>query len=202
MHMIKRQAEELLAPFESLLYSIPSDAVSRYIRDFGDIRFQLGKRSDASIIHDLMIGLAVERLDALPEFSRMHNLGLHYYYASNGEISANIRFKKLNERMRSSNIPTNQAVLFNHQELQPELPNMPPLANITLGYTFNSTRTSAEAVFLTMPHGDRNIWTWRLQGRSPGQITHVPAAPSPTPSEDNISRAISEMSPKQQVDGS
>lgn len=132
----------------------------------------------------------------------MHNLGLHYYYASNGEISANIRFKKLNERMRSSNIPTNQAVLFNHQELQPELPNMPPLANITLGYTFNSTRTSAEAVFLTMPHGDRNIWTWRLQGRSPGQITHVPAAPSPTPSEDNISRAISEMSPKQQVDGS
>ena len=148
----------LLAPFESLLYSIPSDAVSRYIRDFGDVRFQLGKRSDASIIHDLMIGLAVERLDALPEFSPMHNLGLHYYYVSNGEISAKIRFKKLNDRMRSSNIPTNQAVLFNHQELQPELPNMPPLANITLGYTFNSMRTSAEAVFLTMPNGDRNIW--------------------------------------------
>ena len=201
MYMLKCQAQELLFPFEELLHSIPADAVSKYIREFPNVRYQLGKRSDASIIHDLMILLAGERLDHLTEFAPRYSQGLHYYYVSNGQLSATIRFKKLNDRRRSSNIPTYQSLEFNHQDFQPILPDMPPIAKLTLGYTFNNARTSAEAVFLTMPHGDRNIWTWRLDGRSSEEIAPIPINHASSQREDDIISALRTMNVKEHFDG-
>ena len=176
-HMRKSQAMELLAPHESVLLGIPTDAIRSYTQDFASVRYRLGKRSDASIIHDLMVELAGDRLDCLDHFIHKYNQGLHYYYVSDGTLSATLRFKKLDENMRSNNIPTQQAYLFNHQDYQSELPDMPPVASLTLGYTLNPTRTSAAAVYVTMPHGNRNIWTWQLNDDSSEQIAHMPTNP-------------------------
>ena len=177
-YMLKCQARELLSPYERILFGIPADAIRLYTHvDFVPLRHRLGKRSDASVIHDLMVNLAGDRLDCLEQFTYRHSQGLHYYYVSNGKLSATLRFKKLDENMRSNNIPTQQADLFNHQEYQSELPNMPPVASLTLGYILNPTRTSATAVYVTMPHGNRNIWTWQLNDDSAGQIAHMSTYP-------------------------
>ena len=197
MHMRKSQAKRLLQSHENILYGIPTDAVMRYTRDFESVRYRLGKRSDASIIHDLMIELAADRLSCLAEFKPMYSQGLHFYYVSDGRLSATLRFKKLDDRMRSRNIPTQQAYLFNHQEPQYELPNMPPVANLTLGYTLSATRTSASSVFVIMPNGERNIWTWQLQGPSIEQIPSV----GPRPSDGNLMQALRSMKRRTQSDG-
>lgn len=197
MHMRKSQAKRLLVPFENILHGIPTGAVMEYIQDFASVRYRLGKRSDASIIHDLMLDFAANRLDCLAEFTPRHSQGLHYYLVSDGQLSATLRFKKLDDRMRSSNIPTQQTFLFNHQEPQYELPNMPPVANLTLGYTLNTTRTSASSVFIVMPDGDRNIWTWQLQGPSTDQIPSVTADSL----ESNLTQALRSMTRRQLSDG-
>ncbi len=185
-HMRKDQAMELLAPHESILFRIPTDSVRLYTQDFASVRYRLGKRSDASIIHDIMIGLASDRLSCLDQFIPRYSQGLYYYYVSDGALSATLRFKKLDENMRSRNIPTQQAVLFNHQDYQSELPHMPPVASLTLGYLLNPTRTSAAAIYVTMPDGNRNIWTWQLYDDSLAQITDLVTHPP----EDDITPTI------------
>lgn len=177
-YMLKYQAMELLGPYERILFGIPADAIRSYAHvDFAPLRHRLGKRSDASIIHDLMIDLASDRLDCLDQFTYQHSQGLHYYYVTDGTLSATLRFKKLDTNMRSNNIPTEQACLFNHQDYQGELPNMPPIASLTLGYILDPTRTSAASVYVTMPDGNRNIWTWQLNDDSSEQIPHIPTHP-------------------------
>src|ERR1051325_7384715 len=64
-----------------------------------------------------------------------------------------LRFKKLREDKKTSNVPTRQQKLFSTHK---ELPEMPPhAAYLTVGYMLNITETGIEAVLVTCQNGSQ-----------------------------------------------
>jgi hypothetical protein len=71
-----------------------------------------------------------------------------------------LRFKKLNTRKCSSNIPTLQATLYERQQLLMFEPR--PCAHLNAGYIANETWTNLE-VYITEPNGKRsNAWVMKI----------------------------------------
>jgi hypothetical protein len=86
-----------------------------------------------------------------------------------------LRFKKLKPSLRSSNIPTQQAMAFAQQG---ELENMPPAStHINAGYILNRMQTEIAAKFVTCPVGKRLEWVIDLTAVSQGEV--VPMTPQP-----------------------
>ena len=86
-----------------------------------------------------------------------------------------IRFKKLNDRLRPSNYPTCQALLFDEQM---DLPTIPSKAErITVGYKLNELRTdiSVHAVYV---QGKDVVWDYQLEQP---QTAVLPLTPQGTP---------------------
>ncbi len=68
-----------------------------------------------------------------------------------------VRFKKLNRRLRPSNILTRQQYDFSTQALLPGFPA--DATNLTFGHRLNKMGTDFEGFWLQCPRGDRNIWS-------------------------------------------
>lgn len=68
-----------------------------------------------------------------------------------------VRFKKLDRKLRPSNIPTKQQYDFSTQALLPGFP--PEATNLTFGHKLNQTGTDFEGFWLQCPRGERNLWS-------------------------------------------
>ena len=73
---------------------------------------------------------------------------------------AAIRFKKLNDELRPSNIMTNQQSDFATQQLLPGFP--PEVTNLTFGHKLNVTGTEIDGFWLLCPRGTANLWSLPL----------------------------------------
>jgi hypothetical protein len=73
---------------------------------------------------------------------------------------AAIRFKKLNDELRPSNIMTGQQSDFATQELLPGFP--PEATNLTFGHKLNLTGTEIDGFWLQCPRGTANLWSLSL----------------------------------------
>ncbi len=72
-----------------------------------------------------------------------------------------LRFKKLNARLLSCNIPTQQVASFLGQRPLRQL-TLLPCVHLNAGYLANESSTDIE-VFITKPHGSRsNAWVMRI----------------------------------------
>ncbi len=86
-----------------------------------------------------------------------------------------ISFKKLDRRLRPRNYPTQLALDFLHQQLDPPLPGLATvssLTNIVAGYTANADETDFE-VHITCPRGDRNEWELKLSGQEMPELFSI-----------------------------
>lgn len=73
---------------------------------------------------------------------------------------AAIRFKKIGDDYRSSNIKTRHQELYS---LQVELPNLPPMAaRLTVGYQLEELQTEIKDIQVTHPKGDDLLWHYTL----------------------------------------
>ena len=73
---------------------------------------------------------------------------------------AAIRFKKLNDDLRPSNIMTNQQSDFATQQLLAGFP--PEATNLTFGHKLNVTGTEIDGFWLQCPRGTANLWSLSL----------------------------------------
>jgi hypothetical protein len=68
-----------------------------------------------------------------------------------------VRFKKLDNNLRPSNIPTRQQHDFAWQGLLIGFP--PEATNLTFGHKLDSTGTGFSGFWLQCPRGNRNLWS-------------------------------------------
>lgn len=187
-YLTKQEAQQILGPYEASLFRIPINAVRDYVQAYSGVKFNHTKRTDASTIHDLMVTHAINELDVLPEFTLKESYGLRYFQLSSDPYSVVLRFKKFDGRKLASNILTQQAFSFMNQA--EELPGMPPMARIQIGYILTPTRTAVQGVYATLPHEGRNIWAWELQDTAQQRaLGNIQALPPSFPQSDTIRRA-------------
>ena len=70
-----------------------------------------------------------------------------------------VRFKKVDEDLRTSNFPTPTALLFDSQA---PLPGIPLGDRVTVGYLLNEFETSILGVFVILAKSDRVLWSYEL----------------------------------------
>ena len=171
----KEIAEVDLRPYLSILRECISAGWAGWDR-FGEIaptlRLPLGKRSRASYIYDHIVAAATKRFASIPRVRIADNRGFLELLVGGRYV---IRFKKLNRRRLSSNIPTRQQIEWFSVQL--ELPGMPADAvRLIVGYQVNLLGTEIADILVTRPLGGKVAWAFSISDA--GDITNV--VPFPT----------------------
>ena len=89
-----------------------------------------------------------------------------------------LRFKKLDPRGRSANIPTEQALSYAYQRPFAE-PGFRRATNIDIGYELDSLQQEMVRILLSCPTGKRIAWTITLLDNVGELQLDLPAAPTP-----------------------
>lgn len=130
-------------------------------------------RTRANIMHDFMTARARNKVNGTYGI-RVHESGGLFLLIIEDKI--NIKFKKLNEDKRPSNIPTQQSLYFMEQM---ELPGIPFATNLVVGYELNKLQTDISAVSIICPLGIKNDWFFDIDGEIPSDEIEVIEIPIP-----------------------
>ena len=159
------EAKADLAEYAETFERCVRDALKDYVDQFKEQRHKLSLRSQASIIHDLI----VEHLKAAFGTERdgreevfIHRAGnLNRIIIGRGKYKA--RMKKLDEKLLTRNIPTDAVLRFIWQENQRSFDEIPAPTHIHLGYQIvDDAALTASKVWITCPNGDQIGWRWEL----------------------------------------
>jgi hypothetical protein len=163
----------ITTPYKPTLYRALSFAWEEYHRKANNWLPILTRRSRASVIHDLAVDYAAKALEGDSDVHIEERKGLFLFMFHQKVI---VRFKKFDEGMRSSNIPTKQVSGFLYQM---DLPAMPPRAvHLEVGYQLNLLQTSITGIFLTWPDGPRILRYWELEKPGGGEVVNFPVSGS------------------------
>lgn len=170
------EAEAILQPYKKTLYDCVALAGETYWSpQLNHIRHNFSPRTRANIIHDLMVANARSMFDGIEGICFLEFGGIFLIEIDNKIV---LRFKKLNEDKRSSNIPTLQAVNFLEQL---DLPGIPSHTRLIVGYELNNLHTEIATVTITCPNGEKNEWYFEIEGEEPIQTAEVIAFPVTDP---------------------
>ena len=136
------------------------------------VRFEHTPRTRASAVHDHMVARARRMFGASVNAHCMDQGGL-FVVMLYGRIA--LRFKKLDDDLRSSNIPTQQSMEFCSQELY--LPGIKRVTYLQAGYTLNRMQTGLSGAYIACPDGIGNHWHLPLDiAKSAENVVHLPAS--------------------------
>lgn len=169
MTVSQSEAERTLEPHLCAIAECIYSAFSEFESGHGS-EADWSPRTRASMMHDLMVKHVKRRFDGAPSVRWFTRRGLFHL-----EIDGSfwLRFKKLDRNMRSSSIPTLQALSFLNV-LQLELPGMPsPVSRLTAGYVLNPLRTAIEGAYVTCPLGSEIGWFIELAQRPSEKIIEM-----------------------------
>lgn len=152
------EAETILDPYKGLLREVVDSAWRDYCSLRNNIPHVFTPRTRASIIHDFMVSHARNKLAGIKGV-RLLDVGGLFLVEINEKIL--IRFKKLNDDKMPNNIPTQQALDFMEQL---ELPGMPHIIRLVVGYELNKLQTGIQAISVTCPRGTKKEWHFELEG--------------------------------------
>lgn len=155
-------------------------AVQQFIEQHATLRHEYSPRTEASIIHDLMISHARREFDSVPGITTPV---LHGLFVVNINDAIAVRFKKFDKALQPKNIPTQQSIGYLWQQLP--LPGMPPEATkLHAGYVFNKLRTGADRVLITCMNGRAVRWVIDLADDLGREIVRIePAMPDVPPAK-------------------
>lgn len=174
-------AQSELRPVVSSLRGAIQRAIEGYLQEHSQLRHRYTARTESSIIHDYMVREVEAEVDGVRGIGTFRKRGL---FLVGVEGRWTIRLKKLDGRLQSSNIPTQQAMDF-LQQIQPEIPGLEGPTNLQLGYQRRDPELASSPIFLTCPNGPRPEWVWPLaEAQDPieptgARLTPTTAAPSP-----------------------
>jgi hypothetical protein len=182
MSISKADAEILLAPYRSRLYGDISDGVMNYNTYYRERAYIHTPRTKANIRRHHVVARIKESFEGEPNtafIDKDDGLFLLAIYNPILNQSLAIRFKKLDNTLRTSNIRTIQVEMFDDPDEQLELPEMPPRATyVNAGYTLDKVGTAAKKVYVTCPDGP-NSFCWIICLDE--EITSQPIVILPTP---------------------
>ena len=118
-------------------------------------RMMASPRSRASSIHDYIKAMAIERFQPLPNIELFEVRGL--FLIKFGE-EVLLRFKKVNEKYLSQNIPTAQTWRFMQQGVQEPLFGVPYATTVIAGYRTDKAHAEIQWTGITCPNGKQNLW--------------------------------------------
>jgi hypothetical protein len=173
-YLAQDQAEALLKDELPLLYQCIRQAWEKYVNGYpAALKAEHSPRSRASLVHDHIVMAARRMLE-----SRMgvccHEINKLFIVSFNSGIA--IRFKKLDDSFRSSNIRTQQSLDFMGQQ---HLPEIEAAVNLQAGYRLNALETDLEGIYLTCPSGeDTNAWVLELPAEQyeRNNVSHIHGA--------------------------
>jgi len=177
-------AKRLLGPHLSTLKSCVDAGIEKFNVDHGSNRHYLSPHSRANIIRDLIIyhvRIAFESKDGVTIMER----GRLFLLNIGGEVL--LRFKKMNERMLTSNIPTQQAQNFSRQQLS--FGFLHPLTSINVGYIPNDVYTRPQRVIIACP-SDMSSNHWYMDITEEGGVQVAPVHPIAKPVDVDKQRLV------------
>lgn len=149
---------DLIAQLEKCIRS----AIAEFIKDHAALRHRYSKRSQASIINDLMIAHVKANFD--------NSTSVTLHKKNNSTIVALLggkyktKLKKLDDRLLASNIRTQAVLSFNGQE---SFDVVPPPTNLFLGYQIlKDAELSASKIWIVCPDGSSVGWALDISGAS------------------------------------
>jgi hypothetical protein len=159
----REDAQRILGPYNEVFSDIAYSAIGDYRNSDSLAQARHTRRSKSSIINDYMVHHAKEKLTGLPGIQFVQVRGGTRIIVGN---EFQVRLKKLDDRLRSSNVPTQLVMDFLFQ-VQALLPGMPDrLTNVVVGYQWNALQTEPKGVYIVCPRGLHNEWVIPLPSRA------------------------------------
>lgn len=149
---------ELAPEYFPRIASAIRGALSEFISDHAHLRYRYTQRTEASIIHDLMVAHLRQELDGLPGVSFLLRRNLFIVGIAGRWI---FRAKRLDRVLRSKNIPTQQVLNFLGQ-VQLEIPGAESPTNLQIGYQREGAELATAPLWVTCPQGSQLVWSWQL----------------------------------------
>jgi hypothetical protein len=174
----KHLALSMLKSELPLVYGAISGGWTAYLDQYpAAVKVVHTTRTRRSIVHDHIVDQAMQLFGGRIGVECMFVQKLFVVSFNNGIA---IRFKKLDEKLRSSNIPTQQSIDFVEQS---ELPEIGSAYFLQAGYQLNSFESEISGIYLTCPSGSSsNFWDYKIEsGRAADNGENVVNFPrSPT----------------------
>ena len=156
-NITKEEAKEILKPFAQLFY----DAIIDGFSDYKTYDLERGVIHDKTVKSNLVRSYVLHRVKQLvannPSLRLIEQKRMFAVLVSDKVV---IRFKKLNDIFRSSNIPTKQIKEFRSRILSFQGVTALP---IDAGWRVNDFYTEIEDVHFVCPNGVGNLWRFPLE---------------------------------------
>ena len=142
---------------------------------------QVAKRSRACLIYDYMADEARRTLVGVDGLTVTEDRG---FVLVNVEDRLLVRFKKFDQRLRTSGIPTRQHMQFAYQQLT--IDGLGPMTQLVVGYLLDEFELDISRVAVTCSLGSRIMWVIEIP---PDVGTVAPLPPTTTQPVDPIVRS-------------
>jgi hypothetical protein len=153
------EAKKLITPsIEEKLRS----AIVNALQDYNDLdvslKLTLSATTRANFINDRMCFHIHERMGHMSGIDFVKRRGRLHLVIIGEEEALEVKFKKLDDNRRPSNIRSHASQDFMNQ-VQLEFPGMlHPITNVVAGYQLNTIRTGITGIFIVCPYGSQNKW--------------------------------------------
>jgi len=178
----KEQAREIVEPIRKALGQALQDAIADWPKLYEKVMHILSPRSQSSIIHDHIVHHA-KRL--LPPGNGIRSFKQRGIFTVAIENSADVRFKKLDDKLRSNNVRTRQSSRYS---LQLRLEGFADLPRLTAGYVLDDLRMALSRAVITLQVGRVVHYHIPLIGDAGQQALEFPKPVTPPVAPSRIIR--------------
>lgn len=153
------EAKGMITPIiEEKLRSGIMNALQDYNDLDASLKLTLSATTRANFINDRMCFHAREKMGYMSGIDFIKRRGRWHLVIIGKKEALEVKFKKLDDNRRPSNICTDESQGFMSQ-VQFEFPCMlHPITNLVAGYQLNTTRTGIRGIFVVCPYSSHNKW--------------------------------------------
>jgi hypothetical protein len=166
-------AQNKLAPYHPIILESIEAAWREWTEKFAP-SLPWPRRTLPACMHELIERELRTRLGSLPGIV-LSDTDNDRFFIHLGDADVLLHVKKLDDRLRPRNYPTDGAIKFNGQE---DLPAVPDAPRVTLGYRVSETRDQLVGVFVAFLKNDDLQWFYELTHGPDGGASIVPDYPS------------------------
>jgi len=173
------EARSILRPFERLLFECVLDAWASWssiCASHPHVRIASRGRGRSGLVYELIVENVRTRFQEIKNVAVTEARGFVEIYID-GKVA--LRFKKVNNKLRSSNYPTKQQLLYSNQ--LPLFGDSLVAARLTVGYQLDPTASEITKVAVIYPKGRNPVWAYTIGGENDTDVgaLQFPAPVSP-----------------------
>jgi hypothetical protein len=178
----KEEAQRFVKPIADQVRQALNNAVDDWASLYDKVRHILSARTQSNIIHDHIVHHAKALLSSIPGVRVFKRRGI---FTVSLIDTADIRFKKLDSKLRSNNVRTNQNSRYSFQL---RLDGFADLPRLTAGYVLDDLRLAIGRAFITLQVGRSVKYAIPLGGEAAQEVLPFPKSiNSPgTPSRSRV----------------